>query len=310
MISRSPFLSDSAFAIADAEGWFEVLGLDVEFEPTRSPAGLLPALATGSLDVLFSGMAPGLFNLIASGEALRAVASGSILHRDGCTHLGLMVLADTLDDVDFDDPETLRGLRIGSSLNSFATMRYVETMVTAWGLSLDDVELLEVEREAQPAALGQGEVDATVSQEPWATTMKANLGAVSTNAAHTVLPNDVTSLVVFGQRLLDDRELGARVLAAYLLGEAQYREGATERNVEIMNDATGLEPDLLRDMCWTTLDSDGRAYEDELEDLLSYGHARGDVDEVLPPDRIWDHSVRDRALDVLAETGLAEHLHS
>jgi hypothetical protein len=50
-----------------------------------------------------------------------------------------------------------------------------------------------------------------------------------------------------------------RFLRAYLRAVAQYAEGRTQRNVEILANAVRLEPKLLRTICWPVIPADGKS---------------------------------------------------
>jgi NitT/TauT family transport system substrate-binding protein len=67
-------LSDGAFFIADERGYFRDVGLEIGFETFQSGAAMIAPLSAGQLDVAGGALSAGLYNAIARGVPLRAVA--------------------------------------------------------------------------------------------------------------------------------------------------------------------------------------------------------------------------------------------
>lgn len=303
VMTQLPFQSDAGFAIARAEGWFDDAGIEVEVVNTRSANEMLPLLASGEIDVMFMSTAPALFNVIGAGEPIRAVATGTVFAADSCDYLAVVVPERTRQERDVTDPESLRGMRIGGSFTVMTSIRHGQAVLAELGLEEGDIELVEVDRASMAGALQRGDIDAAAAYEPWITQIAANADVATWFPAHELITDEVGAVVVFGQRLLEDTELGARVLAQYVRGVEQYERGATPRNIEILEETSGLDPELLEEMCWPTLRVDGRASEAQMTDLQEFGVEAGLVDGVLPPDQLWDHSFLDRAREILDAQG-------
>ena len=294
---RSAFLGDAAFAIALAEGWFEEAGIEVITVDSATPADAFGSIAAGDIDVSYFAPNGALFAAAAADVPIRVVAAASVLDQDGCDYLSIVGTEDDARRIASGDPAALRGLRIAGSFRSLTAERFLEAALGAWGTDPSEglVEVVTAQNAELTVLLRSDQIDLAVVYEPHATLLKDAAGAVPILGAPEVIPDELTSLFLFSRRLLEDRELGARVLAVYLRGEAAYRQGPTDRNVEIVSAQTGIEPDLLRQMCWATLDADGRRYEAAVEAAQRTAVARGDIVEIVPANRLWDHSFLNRA---------------
>ncbi len=297
VLLRSAFLGDAAFAIALAEGWFEEAGIEVITVDSASPADAFGSIAAGDIDVSYFAPNGALFAAAAADVPIRVVAAASVLDQAGCDYLSIVGTEDAARRIASGDPASLRGLRIAGSFRSLTAERFLVAALDSWGTDPEEglIEVITAQNAELAVLLRSGQIDLAVVYEPHATLLKDAAGAVPVLGAPAVIPDELTSLFLFSRRLLEDRELGARVLAVYLRGEAAYRQGPTDRNVEIVSAQTGIEPDLLRQMCWATLDADGRRYEDAVESAQRTAVARGDIDEIVPAERLWDHSFMDRA---------------
>jgi NitT/TauT family transport system substrate-binding protein len=302
VLLRTPFLGDAAFAIAIAEGWFEEAGIEIEVVEGNSPADVFGSIVAGDIDVSYFAPNGALFTAAARSAPIRVVASASVLDEDGCDYLSIVGTLEAAQRIASGQPEQLRGLRLAGSFRSLTTVRFLDGVLAEWGTSADEgvIEVIAASQSDFAVLLGSGQVDLAIVYEPSATLLKETVGAVHIIGAPAIVPDELTSVYVFSERLLQDRELGARVLAVYLRGAEAYRDGPTERNVAILSEQTGIEPDLLSRMCWATLDPDGRRYEAVMEDAQRTAILRGDIDAVVPAGVLWDHFFQDRARELLS----------
>jgi NitT/TauT family transport system substrate-binding protein len=302
VLVRTPFLGDAAIAIAIEEGWFEEAGLDIEIVEASSPADVFASVVSGDIDMSYFAPNGALFAAVASGAPVRVVAAASTLDPAGCDYLSIVGTEEAAARVASGDPEQLRGLRLAGSLRSLTAVRFVEAALAAWGTTPEAglLELVSASNTDLTVLMGSDQIDLAVVYEPYATTLTESLGAVPVLGAPAVIPDELTSLYLFSERLLEDRELGARLLAVVLRGAAAYQAGPTEQNVRIVAGQTGIEPDLLARMCWATLDTDGRRYEVAVQAAQQTAIDRDELDALVPASLLWDHTFRDRALELLA----------
>jgi len=109
-------------------------------------------------------------------------------------------------------------------------------------------------------------------------------------------PGNVHAAMMFGPALLDERpDVGRRFTLALLQAMRQYRQGKTPRNLDIIQQASGLDRELLRAACWPRPIESGRIAAERLGDYQEWSLARGLVSAILPEDRIVDHRFIDWA---------------
>jgi NitT/TauT family transport system substrate-binding protein len=149
--------------VADAEGFFEEEGLEVEIEYFAGGAAIAPAVETGSVDVGWSNSVSILLAR-AQGLEFRFFAGGLY---QGPGHWTSAILVP--EDSPIRRPEQLRGRNI--AINTLANIN--ELVLRAYfdrnGIESETPELLEVPFPDQPAALEAGRVDAAVPTEPFVT---------------------------------------------------------------------------------------------------------------------------------------------
>jgi hypothetical protein len=110
-------------------------------------------------------------------------------------------------------------------------------------------------------------------------------------SAQDYLPDHQFSFIMFGRYLLEtNRDAGIRFLAAFRRGVAQFSQGKTERNLEILTRETGEERSILEEACWPVMRPSGRI---GLPSLLAYqqwAREHGYIDVEATPEQLWDSS--------------------
>jgi len=305
VIGRSTAVpTDVVAPLALQQGWFEQAGLEVEVVEERSPIDLFPLLVSGDVDVIWMAVSPAALQGFVEGVPMRIPATTLVLDADTCSSTGLLGDPTTLGAIDPADPSTTAGLRIGGTFRSLTSARYLDALTRRWGITPDDLELIEVPLDSHLAAVRDGQVDAVFTVDPILTLGAESGDAISAFPSGEVLDGEVAGFLLFGPRLLEDRELGARVLAVHLHASERLNEGATAENVAFLSTVTGLEPDVLERTCISKQDPDGRAHEANLTEIWEFAVARGDVERVVPAAEVWDHTFLDRARELLATGGL------
>jgi NitT/TauT family transport system substrate-binding protein len=303
-VGRQTTLSDSTVALAQQNGWFEDFGLEIEVFEGRGSADLLPAFLNGSIDVMIGGLQPGLLSAIAGGARIRAVSAVTTLDPDQCSNYGLMMLPEAAAQFDPKDAGYLRNLRIGGPFQGgFTGLWAVDRLAADIGLSIDDLDLQTVSAAESGATLSGGAVDAVLTGDPMMAIIRQQLGGVEVLPVSQILPGRVVTVLYFGPRLLEDRELAARYLAVHVLTMRQHAQGATEQNVAALTGPTGLEPDLLSAMCWTAPKPASRPYETAVLEAMTYAVGSGLLDSILSPEAFWDHDLLDLAEELLRSSG-------
>ena len=287
-VTALPYFSFAPLYIADAEGYFADEGLDVEFVRFQRNADSLPALLRGDIDVdtIFT---VGVLNAIARGENIRVVAARGSLTLNGCAVDGFLVRPDRSEKIAAMSSDELRKLTFGVD-KTWVDSFFLHQWLRRRGLSIDDVKTEYLP--APPArveALRQGSLDVTFISEPWITrAADSGAGELWVPAAE-VAPGFPLSMVNFGPSMLSRTDdVGARFLRAYLRAVAQYSEGTTGRNLEILSAVTKLEPEMMRRMCWSVIPERAMLEPQGLADFSAWAAEQGLADRALTVEEIWE----------------------
>jgi ABC-type nitrate/sulfonate/bicarbonate transport system substrate-binding protein len=148
------------------EGYFKKAGLDVEVIAQTGGSASVPSLVSGDVEVVGSNV---VSLLVAAGQGLplSVIAAGtSAAESPQEDFSGLVVPADS----DIASPADLAGARIG--VNSLENINEVviANVLEKEGISLKQVDLVELPFPDMQAALERGDVDASFLIEPFLTT--------------------------------------------------------------------------------------------------------------------------------------------
>ena len=244
-----PFLDFGPFFIAEEEEYFVEQGLQIEFVKMDRSSKAIPLLTQGSLDVLGGMLSPGLLNAMARGASIKLVAGRGFVSPTGCADMAFLARQALVDAGELDSPAQLKGRRISVSATLVAGY-FVEKLLNTVGLTLDDVEIVDLPKPAEAEALEKGTIDVAHSAEPWVTHILQAGHAVCWMPGQQAIPDFQFGFVVYGPTLLEENpDVGRRFMVAYFQGVRQYNQGKTKRNLEILAKHTGLDQQLLKQAC-------------------------------------------------------------
>ena len=291
-----PVLIMSPLYIADAEGFFEDEGLDVEFVRLTRNIDAIPSLAQGEVDVGAGQMAISILNAVGSGARIRGVAGLGRLATDGCSFHGVVIQRELFAEGADTDPEAFRGRRVEMDI-ALPHAYWLDRALQPAGVTLDELEIVDVPMSATVDAFVKGSFDLTGIDEPRLSMLLQSGSATLWKGTEAIVPDYQVSFLFFGPSLLDERpEVGERFIAAYLRGVRQYNEGKTERNLEILEAAMRWSREELEQMCWVTMDDDGRMFFDGLVGYQEWALERGLVERVLTEDEMTSRRFIDAAV--------------
>src|SRR5690606_376979 len=154
---------------------------------------------------------------------LKIVADKGTL-RPGSGYQAFLVRKDLADKVkDFKD---LKGFKIATSggLRTIDSI-VVRAAVERGGLTLKDVEVVDLPFPEMVTALAKGAVDAALMIEPFATTAVDQNSAVRWKSADEVTPNLQIAAVFYGPKFMSEKsEAAKRFMVAYVRAIRDYNE--------------------------------------------------------------------------------------
>ncbi|MDZ4765517.1 MAG: ABC transporter substrate-binding protein [Chloroflexota bacterium] len=286
-----PFLSFAPHFIAQAEGYFEAQGLDVEFTRMESSSLAVPGLLRGELDVIGGSLNAGIINTVIREGAIRMVADKGTLvaAEDTCSVSSFFVSPELLASETLDDPEVVRGLTFNApDLANYSGYLY-DTLLGRFGLTLDEITFVDVENVLLGEALTTGTVDVVRANEPYRSQILTDGTGVEWITAADIFPNFTFAFVAYGDKLLNQMpDVGERFMIAYLQGVRQYNEGKTERNLDILEAALSLDRAVLERACFLSIRDDGVMNTDGLMDFQAWAFARGLTDAEIEVEDVYD----------------------
>ncbi|HZR99284.1 MAG TPA: ABC transporter substrate-binding protein [Chloroflexota bacterium] len=263
-------------AMAIEKGYIRDAGLELDLLPLTGGSEMVAPLSTGELDVAIGGISASLFNALARGIDAKIVSDFSRMSRGH--GFGAYV---GRNGVDLPNIEANRGKRVGFN-NPGAPCHYmVGKMLESAGLTVADVQVVNMPFQTIPGAMAKQEIDAACAAEPWvANTIKAG-------DAHLVLtfdeivPDMEVSVVLISSQLASERPVVERFLAALLKG-AELGRQQTPEVMEVVSNYTKLDVGVLKDTIWTDMSRDGTVNEASMKDQLDFfrraGLMQGQVD--------------------------------
>ncbi|QRG07028.1 ABC transporter substrate-binding protein [Xanthobacter dioxanivorans] len=245
------------------KGFFKEYGVDVEPVYFRSGAEQIPALSTGTVDVILSSATASLFNAIASGVDMKIVADYISLVPGTAPH-GLLVREELMASGKVKTVADLKGRSIGVTAVGVYTHQAAVRILKSAGLTEKDVRLVNMPYPDMVAALANGAIDAANMTEPFVTQAR-EMGVARLLLNHTeAFPNLQLGVTIYGPRLATrDRDLGERFMRG-LVKSMQYMRGVLTdpaRTVEvaaIMQKSLPVkDPKMYERMSWQ-LTTDGQ----------------------------------------------------
>jgi NitT/TauT family transport system substrate-binding protein len=229
-------LGEAGIYIAAERGYFAEEGLIPELVSFDNTTRIVPALATGQIDVTGGGFSPNLVNAVQRGINLKLISSIQS-SQPGRSTGGMLVRKPLVDSGQVRDWSDLRGLRVAIPGLSGLGGYIVERALDLGGLSLSDVELIELPFPDMIPAFGNGNIDAAHSAEPL-TTLAVDRGVAALwHGTADYAPGVASSLITYGPSLLDQQqEVGRRFMVAFMRGSRAYKTAVErgERGGEIV----------------------------------------------------------------------------
>ncbi len=257
--------SDSGFFIALERGFFREQGLDVETTPFDTAVRMVAPLGASQLDVGGGSHSVGLFNAAARGVAIRMVADkGSALPGHG--FIGLLIRRDLVDSGRVRTAADLRGLRVASATRGTVSEGVLNAWLSPYGVSADQVEVVEMAFPDHAAALNGRTVEAAVTVEPFLTRV-ADQGLASLyGRLDAVSPGHQIAEVFYADAFAREQADAAhRFMRAYLRAVRYYNDAFGGGDVAKRQDVIGIltrqtpvtDPALYERMALPGLHPDG-----------------------------------------------------
>lgn len=302
-VANYQYISNAPLFIAEAEGYFQAQGLDVELIDFGSASNeIVPALIARQLDAAGISVASSVLNAAFQGNNVKFVADKGYLDPDACVSSAWVASKQFLESGAGEEPGMVKGKRVASTVGG--TMEYsLDLLLAQSGLTQADIEHTSIEQSpARIEALGNGSIEVSVLSEPWITRARETGAGDVWIPLSAVMPNLAVGVIVFGPSILDDNpEAGRRFMIGYMQAVRQYNEGKTDRNVEIIARYTKQDPEDIRASCWTSFKADGTIDTDGMLAYQEWGIEKGYLDGRMELDQFYDPQFVNYALERIDE---------
>jgi len=163
------FVPSTLFApvfVAAARGYFTQAGFEATLTPIQSGQDAMALAATGRLDVVAAALSTAFYNAVSRGLSVKFVASTAYQPKHG--HPSALLIREDLYEAGERTPAALRGKKIGwlggaGAISSY----YVARILRPYGISVKDVEAVNLSNPDQGIALERKAVDGVFSNSPF-----------------------------------------------------------------------------------------------------------------------------------------------
>jgi len=298
-------ISDSAIFIADAKGFFKEQGITLELQTFQSAANMVAPLGTGELDAGGGAPSAGLYNAIDRGVKMRIVADkGSLTAGHG--YEAVLVRKALAEKVK--SAKDMRGLKVSIAARDIVPEYSLDAFLRTGGLSVKDVEVVPLAFPDMAPALANGAIDVAVPTEPTATRILDAGTAVLITRTDTVVPGEQTAVILFSEKLAQQKDVAVRFMKAYLQGARFYTDAFEKKEpakrkeaIDILAKATKLDAALIERIVLPWIDPNGAVNATSLDAAQQYFVAKGTQQKALDMSKVVDTSFADEAVRQLGQ---------
>ena len=222
-VAYVPILKFATLYVAAERGIFEKYGLDVSIDSVASGTEAIAFLEQGQIDVGGIAIVTSLWNGWNQGIDVRVFAPGG-LEPFVNSPTRFMVSKDLFDSGDVDTIEELAGRTVALAGGPGSGGEYLAAKaLELGGLTIRDVQTLNLANADMPAAFENGSIDAALLGSPYADQVEADGTAVT--LATDLVPGLMTVAFVGSGQFLNDRPEVAERFALSLLEAARLMQG-------------------------------------------------------------------------------------
>lgn len=295
-----PIAAVAEIFIARDRGFFADRDIELEIERITGASQAVPELASGDLDVASGSIGAGMFNSIAQGVPVRAVADQTQYWERQPSGNRFWIRQELYSEgMSFSDLPENPTVAINTEANAMDYLlgRLLQLNDMGWG----DVSVTAMPFPDMISAMGSGEIDACTIPDPLGLQVASETGAGQLMYGSQLAPRMQIATYFFGEPFAEDRpDVARRWLEAYLLGVREYYEMGgfpSEEVASIVNEEIEIPVPAIRASVPSLVHKNGRINVDSLMRQQEYHACRGYLDETVAADEVVDQSLLDAALE-------------
>ncbi|MFQ3544135.1 ABC transporter substrate-binding protein [Halobacillus rhizosphaerae] len=306
VIAEDGAASGAGFYIAKEKGYFDDYNIDVKFTQFANSDDMLPALASGEVDIAGGISTASFFNAIAQGIDVKIIADKGHYIK-GKSYFSFVIRKDLEGKIN--DYSDLKGKRIAVSSRNAVDDYIFHQMLEYAGLTDDDVEfVLMSDFGNMLASMANGSIDAALQIEPLITQGTEQGIHTRLGDASDFAPDAQIAMVLGSPEFVkDEQDVSLRFMAAYLKGVRDYNDAFIKNEgkdevIKSMTKYTALkDPKLWEKVSVTGLDPDGKMFIDDIKSQYDMYKENGATRGTFDFNKAIDTSITDKAVEVIGE---------
>ncbi|OKL35424.1 ABC transporter substrate-binding protein [Domibacillus mangrovi] len=306
VIAEDGSASGAGFYIANEKGYFDDYNIEVKFATFSNSDDMLPALASGDVDIAGGISSASFFNAIAQGIDVKIIADKG--HNEkGKSYFTFVIGADKQGEIkDYSD---LKGKKIAVSTEHAVDDYIFHQMLEHAGLTKDDVEMVIMSDFGNMmAAIGNGSIDAALQIEPLITQGVAEGIHVRFGDTTDFAPEAQIAMVLGSPQFMkDEQDVSLRFMAAYLKGVRDYNDAFKKGEgkdgiIDIMTQYTALKDAAVwEDVFVTGLDPNGKMFIKDIRNQYEMYKKNGAIRGEFNFDEAIDTAITEKAAKIIGE---------
>ncbi|SER49524.1 NitT/TauT family transport system substrate-binding protein [Gracilibacillus ureilyticus] len=305
VIAEDGSASGAGFYIAKDKGYFEKYNIEVEFATFGNSDEMLPAVASGEVDVAGGISSASFFNSIAQGIDVRFIADKGH-NNEGSAYFSFVVREDLQNEIT--DYADIEGKKIAVSTRNAVDDYIFHEMVKHAGVSTDNVEfVLMSDFGNMMSAMGNRQIDLALQIEPLITQGENEKIHQRFGDTTDYAPEAQIAMVLGSPNFLNERrDVAVRFMVAYLEAVRDYNdvfvknEGDQEEIISIMSNHTALkDKDLWKQVGVTGLNPDGFIFEEDVKKQYEFYKENGAIKGELDLEEIIDMTLVEEAINII-----------
>ena len=295
-----PVLIFAPLYVAVERGYFAREGLDVELISTPGGTSAFVVLASGRAEAVIGGLGAGVFN--AAGRGLDFKVVGPVHLERPPDSTPLVVSRRAYDAGEIRTVRDLRGRRVSVNVLGSATEFWLNAAMLHGGLTLGDIQPVEVNFPEVPAALANGAIAGGLLGEPLAT-LAEDRGQIAVLSDNFINGVQVTAVYFGGDFMRRHTDRAVGFMAAWLracrdLYGAGYRR---PKVAQIVQKYTGVPAEVVGRARRPYYEPNGVMNFNDFVRLEQFFRTRGELTYTrpLPPPAYVDTSFVRRALAIV-----------
>ncbi|MFZ3579471.1 ABC transporter substrate-binding protein [Virgibacillus sp. DJP39] len=306
VIAEDGSASGAGFYIAKEKGYFEDYNIKVKFAKFANSDDMLPALASGEVDIAGGISSASFFNAIAQGINVKIIADKG--HNiTGSSYFSFVIGEDLQGEIkEYSDFE---GKRIAVSTKNAVDDYIFQKMIEHAGLTEDDVEfVLMSDFGNMLASIANGSIDAALQIEPLITQGIEEGIHVRFGDTTDYAPEAQIAMVLGSPNFInEEKNVSLRFMAAYLKGVRDYNDAfikdeGKDEIIKIMTEHTSLkDAELWEKVSVTGLNPNGEMFVDDIKSQYNMYKDNGAISGELDFEKAIDTSITEKAVELIGK---------